>query len=101
MRPTPMSAIFALALAVTAPAMAASLKDVAPYPEAEKALPARSSTSQRKPMSLPTSSKFWRARHCWSTATSSVWAAAWRSVRSKAGATATTDWTRSVARPAP
>ncbi|MBA6119238.1 serine protease inhibitor ecotin [Pseudomonas sp. NC26] len=36
MRPTPMSAIFALALAVTAPAMAASLKDVAPYPEAEK-----------------------------------------------------------------
>jgi len=31
-----MSAMFALALAAAAPVMAASLKDVAPYPEAEK-----------------------------------------------------------------
>ncbi|WP_236235929.1 serine protease inhibitor ecotin [Pseudomonas faucium] len=36
MRPTHMSAMFALALAAAAPVMAASLKDVAPYPEAEK-----------------------------------------------------------------
>ncbi|GLH34138.1 MULTISPECIES: serine protease inhibitor ecotin [Pseudomonas] len=36
MRPTPLSAILALTLAATAPAMAASLKDIAPYPEAEK-----------------------------------------------------------------
>ena len=36
MRPTPMTAILALTLAAVAPAMAASLKDVAPYPEAEK-----------------------------------------------------------------
>ncbi|MFJ4112386.1 MULTISPECIES: serine protease inhibitor ecotin [Pseudomonas] len=36
MRPIPPSAILALTLAATAPAMAASLKDVAPYPEAEK-----------------------------------------------------------------
>ncbi|MFG0322978.1 serine protease inhibitor ecotin [Pseudomonas sp. zjy_15] len=36
MRPTPMTAILALSLATVAPAMAASLKDIAPYPEAEK-----------------------------------------------------------------
>ena len=36
MRPTPMTAILALSLAAAAPAMAASLKDIAPYPEAEK-----------------------------------------------------------------
>ena len=36
MRPTPMTAILALTLAAAAPVMAASLKDVAPYPEAEK-----------------------------------------------------------------
>ena len=36
MRPTPMTAILALTLAAAAPAMAASLKDVAPYPAAEK-----------------------------------------------------------------
>lgn len=36
MRPTHMSAMFALALSAAAPVMAASLKDVAPYPEAEK-----------------------------------------------------------------
>ena len=36
MRPTPLSAILTLTLAAAAPAMAASLKDVAPYPEAEK-----------------------------------------------------------------
>lgn len=36
MRPTPLSAILALTLAATAPATAASLKDIAPYPEAEK-----------------------------------------------------------------
>ncbi|NQD56162.1 serine protease inhibitor ecotin [Pseudomonas sp. CM25] len=36
MRPTPITAILALTLAAAAPAMAASLKDVAPYPEAEK-----------------------------------------------------------------
>ena len=35
MRPTPMTAILALTLAAATPAMAASLKDVAPYPEAE------------------------------------------------------------------
>lgn len=34
MRPTPMPAILALTLAAAAPVMAASLKDVAPYPEA-------------------------------------------------------------------
>jgi len=36
MRPTPMTAILALTLAAAAQASAASLKDVAPYPEAEK-----------------------------------------------------------------
>lgn len=36
MRPTPMTAILALTLAAAAHASAASLKDVAPYPEAEK-----------------------------------------------------------------
>lgn len=36
MRPTPMTAILALSLAAAAPATAASLKDIAPYPEAEK-----------------------------------------------------------------
>ncbi|HEK1009982.1 TPA: serine protease inhibitor ecotin [Pseudomonas putida] len=36
MRPTPLSVILALTLAAAAPAMAASLKDVAPYPDAEK-----------------------------------------------------------------
>jgi len=36
MRPTPLSAILALTLAAAAPVMAASLKDVAPYPEPEK-----------------------------------------------------------------
>ena len=36
MRPTPMTALLALSLAAAAPAMAASLKDIAPYPEAEK-----------------------------------------------------------------
>ncbi|MGE8316468.1 MAG: serine protease inhibitor ecotin, partial [Pseudomonas putida] len=36
MRPTPMTAILALTLAAATPVMAASLKDVAPYPEAEK-----------------------------------------------------------------
>ena len=36
MRPTPMTALLALSLATAAPAMAASLKDIAPYPEAEK-----------------------------------------------------------------
>ncbi|MGE8059386.1 serine protease inhibitor ecotin [Pseudomonas sp. NPDC089547] len=36
MRPTPITEILALTLAAAAPAMAASLKDVAPYPEAEK-----------------------------------------------------------------
>lgn len=36
MRPTPMTAIFALTLAAAVPTMAAGLKDVAPYPEAEK-----------------------------------------------------------------
>jgi len=35
MRPTPLSVILALTLAAAAPAMAASLKDVAPYPDAE------------------------------------------------------------------
>ena len=55
MRPTQMSAMFALALAAAAPVMAASLKDVAPYPEAEKGftrqvihLPAQSDESARK-----------------------------------------------------
>ncbi|MGA9660792.1 MAG: serine protease inhibitor ecotin, partial [Pseudomonas alloputida] len=33
---TPMTAILALSLAAAAPATAASLKDIAPYPEAEK-----------------------------------------------------------------
>ena len=36
MRPTPMTAILALTLAAATPVMAASLKDVAPYPEADK-----------------------------------------------------------------
>ena len=36
MRPITLSAILTLTLAAAAPAMAASLKDVAPYPEAEK-----------------------------------------------------------------
>ncbi|WP_447740225.1 serine protease inhibitor ecotin [Pseudomonas laurentiana] len=36
MRPTPMTAILALTLAAAAQASAASLKDIAPYPEAEK-----------------------------------------------------------------
>jgi len=36
MRPTPKTAILALTLAAAAHASAASLKDVAPYPEAEK-----------------------------------------------------------------
>lgn len=55
MRPTQMSAMFALALAAAAPVMAASLKDVAPYPEAEKGftrqvihLPAQADESAHK-----------------------------------------------------
>ncbi|MFJ4452922.1 serine protease inhibitor ecotin [Pseudomonas sp. NPDC089392] len=36
MRPTPMTAILALTMAAAAQASAARLKDVAPYPEAEK-----------------------------------------------------------------
>ncbi|EJN37372.1 serine protease inhibitor ecotin [Pseudomonas sp. GM84] len=55
MRPTQMSAMFALALAAAAPVMAASLKDVAPYPEAEKGftrqvihLPAQADESTHK-----------------------------------------------------
>ncbi|AYG45145.1 ecotin [Pseudomonas sp. Leaf58] len=36
MRPTPITAILALTLAAAAQASAASLKDIAPYPEAEK-----------------------------------------------------------------
>lgn len=36
MRPFPLTAILSLTLAVAAPVMAAGLKDVAPYPEAEK-----------------------------------------------------------------
>ncbi|EKT4467673.1 serine protease inhibitor ecotin [Pseudomonas putida] len=36
MRPFPLTAILSLTMACAAPAMAAGLKDVAPYPEAEK-----------------------------------------------------------------
>ncbi|MHC6225518.1 serine protease inhibitor ecotin [Pseudomonas sp. X10] len=36
MRPRSITALFTLSLAAAVPAMAASLKDVAPYPEAEK-----------------------------------------------------------------
>ncbi|MEB3841099.1 serine protease inhibitor ecotin [Pseudomonas guariconensis] len=36
MRPFPLTAILSLTLAAAAPVMAAGLKDVAPYPEAEK-----------------------------------------------------------------
>ncbi|MFG0633588.1 serine protease inhibitor ecotin [Pseudomonas sp. xss_2] len=55
MRPFPLTAIFSLTLAAAVPAMAATLKDVAPYPEAEQGftrqvihLPAQADESAHK-----------------------------------------------------
>ena len=63
MRPTPLSAILTLTLAAAAPAMATSLKDVAPYPEAEKGytrqvihLPAQADGSEASGNEMPLAS---------------------------------------------
>lgn len=100
MRPTPMTAILALSLAAAAPAMAASLKDIAPYPEAEKGFTRQVIHLRPRPTSRPINWKSWLARRCRSTAIVSAWAATWKHAPWKAGATITTAWTTSAARPA-